>query len=336
MSDDQMDQLKRKLAAEPGNVQTQVALIQARARVEGSSAYVELLEDRLTWNHCPSALQDIAIIEVGKRLGTEYEWLETQVYGCAGIFHRIASFTHKNTGLIMHLLPGGHSVIGDRTGRHSASLPVHHDVSSCFLIGRSPVIQEDWDKVTEPNEARDFWSPVAPVDSVSIREIDAWLESAGGGLRLPSELEWEYACRAGSISKYFWGEEFDSTYCWCGGSEDNLDSPLRVTEHLSQSKWNAFGLIDMSGNIAEWCEDPWTQNYESDLTWAGDPINEESDRVTRGGGWLDQPFVCESAFRAYAVPTQQSSEVGFRVVRSIDLSKNPYADKGRVSKDSEC
>jgi len=128
--------------------------------------------------------------------------------------------------------------------------------------------------------------------------------------RLPSEAEWEYACRAGSNTAFYWGNVMDWDCCWCDGNSGGLMHPV------GEKQPNAWGLFDMSGNAWEWCQDCWHEDYQ------GAPSNGaawESPwspyQVFRGGSWFNEPLYSRSAYR-YAYEPSARYYIGFRLARS--------------------
>jgi formylglycine-generating enzyme required for sulfatase activity len=128
--------------------------------------------------------------------------------------------------------------------------------------------------------------------------------------RLPTEAEWEYACRAGTTTAYYWGSIFDESFAW---TNDNSDEK---THEIATRKPNPWGLHDMSGNVAEWCLD-WKGNYAPGET--ADPRGASGGefRVIRGGSWAPYPLPVRSAARYGATPISMIDFVGFRVVRQV-------------------
>ncbi|MBQ2790320.1 MAG: SUMF1/EgtB/PvdO family nonheme iron enzyme [Thermoguttaceae bacterium] len=174
-----------------------------------------------------------------------------------------------------------------------------------------------------------------PVDRVSwndCQEFIAKLNALGvapDGLqfRLPTEAEWEYACRAGTSTAYFWGDSLNGDNANCDGNypcgTSTKGQYLKRTTQVGSYAPNAWGLYDMHGNVLEWCEDL-KIDYEN-IKSAQDPINvtQDSDRVLRGGSWYHGARYCRSAYRSSNVPTGWNFDYGFRLVlgRSSSSSK---------------
>jgi len=143
---------------------------------------------------------------------------------------------------------------------------------------------------------------------------------SGGGFRLPTEAEWEYACRAGTASALNNGKELTSTT----GQGRNLDGVAwynangdSKTHPVGQKQANAWGLYDMHGNVWEWCSD-WHGEYDTLKTT--DPAGPEqgTTRVVRGGCWVNASKVCRSATRGDTEPMSWNFHFGMRVVRELD------------------
>jgi len=239
------------------------------------------------------------------------------------------------------LIPAGKFLMGGETG-YSDSRQVHSvRLSEPFYIGIYQVTQEVWRAVMEDNTSR-FKGDHLPVENVSWYDCQKFIKKLNRmertyRYRLPSEAEWEYACRAGSTGRYCFGEDESllEQYAWyCLNSGDR---PPRKGGYLGYDKddwaknmWggtthvvgtkrpNRWGLHDMHGNVWEWCEDSWHPDYEgapSDgraWTRGGD-----SRRVLRGGSWDDLAYHCASAYRFRLEPGFRPLNLGFRLVRSI-------------------
>ncbi len=183
-----------------------------------------------------------------------------------------------------------------------------------FKMGKFEVTQRQWVTVMGDNPSR-FKGDDNPVESVSwhdcrkfIEKLNALPEAKASGLmfRLPTEAEWEYACRAGGTGDYCRladGSEITEDtlgkVAWCAENSGGTTHPV------GQKKPNAFGLYDMHGNVREWCEDLWRR--------AGD-----SNRVRRGGGWYDRSRSCSAGYRHYSYPFNRYYSLGFRLAASQD------------------
>lgn len=147
------------------------------------------------------------------------------------------------------------------------------------------------------------------------------------GYRLPTEAEWEYACRAGTASRYSFGDYWRDMAAY-GLAEEFLHrsdpSKSMGASAVGQLRPNPWGLHDMHGNVAEWCEDWWSEDYYvvSPATDPGGP-GEGSLRVVRGGGWRTPASLCRSACRSKATPWLRADDLGFRIVRPVDPPQPP-------------
>lgn len=139
-----------------------------------------------------------------------------------------------------------------------------------------------------------------------------WLsEREGKTFRLPTEAEWEYACRAGSYTKYCFGDDVSELgdYAWY------KENSLKVTHDVGTKKANAWGLYDMHGNIWEWCSDRYAENYETvPKDGSAHMVRSEKGMVLRGGAWSAKPENLRSAVRINLGANSRNYFVGFRVV----------------------
>ena len=148
-------------------------------------------------------------------------------------------------------------------------------------------------------------------------EYVAWLSSqTGAEYRLPSEAEWEYAARAGSATKYSWGNEIGGNRANCGG--DNCGDQWAYTAPVGSFAPNAFGLHDMHGNVIEWVEDCLNASY------AGAPVDGSAwlsgncaVRVLRGGSWSGYPRSLRAAIRYWLISGYRDGLIGFRAARTL-------------------
>ena len=163
-----------------------------------------------------------------------------------------------------------------------------------FAIGKYPITQAQYEAVMGINPSRFKNNPQNPVEKVSWDDAQAFCQKlsqiTGKTYRLPTEAEWEYACRAGTTTNYYFGDNYHQLrdYAWY------CDNSQKTTHPVGQKKPNAWGLYDMSGNVWEWCEDV---------------------SCLRGGSWWDTPYDCRSAIRTFFFRHDFcGNNGGFRVV----------------------
>ncbi|MBE9072417.1 SUMF1/EgtB/PvdO family nonheme iron enzyme [Microcystis sp. LEGE 08355] len=209
----------------------------------------------------------------------------------------------KGITLEMVNLPAGQFLMGspdsDRDARDWEKPPHQVKVNS-FAIGKYPVTQAQYQAVMGTNPSLFKNNPQNPVESVSWNNAQAFCQKlsqiTGKTYRLPTEAEWEYACRAGTTTRYYFGDDANQLgdYAWYNGNSQGTTHPV------GQKKPNAWGLHDMSGNVWEWCEDDWHDNYigapKDGSAWL---TNDNDYQIVRGGSWFDLPVFCRSAFRSF-------------------------------------
>ncbi len=208
----------------------------------------------------------------------------------------------------------------DSDFRRSNEWPRHQvTITKHFYIGRYEVTQGQWEAVMGANPSTfSGKGPDVPVENVSWNDCRRFIERLNnlglGVFRLPTEAEWEYACRAGTDTHFYWGDDPDdvavSDYAWY--SENSVNSPHEVGLKTP----NAWGLYDMSGNVYEWCRD-WFGAYAKEAEKQTDPTGPEygTSRVNRGGCWNLGAWNCRSAHRVGYQPHFKYSFLGFRIVR---------------------
>jgi formylglycine-generating enzyme required for sulfatase activity len=197
-------------------------------------------------------------------------------------------------------------------------VPAHPvEISKPFLMSRCEITQEQFFKIMDSNPSffKNEVSARAPVDRVTWDEAVQFCqklsERTKQTFRLPTEAEWEYACRAGTRSRFYFGNEDRdlSTAAWNNANSTNSTHPV------GQLAPNAWGLCDMHGNVMEWCQDWYSGQYyaSSPLVNPPGPASGET-RVLRGGAWLSEVNGCRDSSRFFSAPDARSYVVGFRIV----------------------
>jgi formylglycine-generating enzyme required for sulfatase activity len=154
------------------------------------------------------------------------------------------------------------------------------------------------------------------------------IAKTGRDYRLPSEAEWEYACRAGTTTPYYFGETITTDLANYNGNHTYGNEPKgkyqRETTDVGIFRPNAFGLYDMHGNVWEWCADYWHDNYDGAPTDGSAWISggDSNSRLLRGGRWSSYPGYCRSAIRSSNSPDGRSFYIGFRIVVSLPRAKH--------------
>jgi formylglycine-generating enzyme required for sulfatase activity len=285
---------------------------------------------------------------------------------------RRATYYLENLGdnitLEMVAIPGGKFMMGSPEEEgYDEERPQHQVTVQPFFIGKYPITQAQWRVVAalpqvnrelnpDPSGFKGDDYPVECVSWYDVVEFCARLsKKTGKDYRLPSEAEWEYACRAGTTTPFHFGETLTDKLANYDASETFADEPKgeyrEKTTSVGTFSPNAFGLYDMHGNVWEWCEDSWHENYQeaptdgsawndenehpkkqankkgkenaeldSALDSAKSQNEEENDndyRLLRGGSWFLYPGNCRSAYRFRDLPGIDYVNFGFRVVCAV-------------------
>lgn len=224
----------------------------------------------------------------------------------------------NSAGIELMPIPGGSFVMGGDPADHKDDeLPPHPVRVAPFYLGRYEVTQAQWQAVMGYNPSS-YKHPERPVDQVTWLEAQSFISKLnrmeGTSLyRLPSEAEWEYAARAGTTSRWSFGDDPAALprYAWFGQQGDIGTQP--VGGRLP----NPWGLFDMYGNVWEWVQDCWHDDYQSApheaVVWAGGDC---SRRMLRGGAWNSPANYARSAVRGSYSPQLNDPENGFRIARS--------------------
>ncbi|MBN2329792.1 MAG: SUMF1/EgtB/PvdO family nonheme iron enzyme [Candidatus Omnitrophica bacterium] len=256
---------------------------------------------------------------------------------------------------------GSHGTEKDREENEG---PQHEvTITKPFYMGIHEVTQRQWAAImsTYPSEStrkdssqKGLWrqkyyypsssvsknDPDCPVESVfwnDCQEFIKQLNSLGKGtFRLPTEAEWEYACRAGTTTRFYWGVDLDykdiSQYAWHTIKKPSGREIVEKPHPVGQKKANPWGLYDMSGNVWEWCLDLYAPYTEAPQM---DPLVTQSDdlrRVIRGGSWRRYAMRCRSAQRNASLPNHSTDFIGLRLIKEIEIEEKEIIP---VPKDSD-
>jgi formylglycine-generating enzyme required for sulfatase activity len=263
--------------------------------------------------------------------------------------HTARFFTEKlGEGIIldMMLIPGGTFQMGspaDEIDHLSDESPQHWVTVPTFCMGKYPITQEQWRVVAnlpavnqelqpDPSNFKGAFCPVEQVSWFDAQEFCARLNVvAKRDYRLPSEAEWEYACRAGTTTPFHFGKTITTDLANYDGTDDPDGKwsgsygrgPKGIyrkeTTPVDTFSPNVFGLYDMHGNVWEWCLDHYHSDYEGapidGSAWIDPNAERNAPRGLRGGSWSFDPRFCRSACRGNFVnPDDLNSRIGFRVV----------------------
>ncbi|MEO5357523.1 MAG: formylglycine-generating enzyme family protein [Nitrospirae bacterium YQR-1] len=233
-----------------------------------------------------------------------------------------ADYTCPITGMEFVFVKGGCYQMGDMFGEGDKDeKPLHEVCLDSFYIGKYPVTQGQWTKVTGSNASASLSGDEYPVECVSWYEAMEFINklntTAGVRYRLTTEAEWEYACRGGG-KKEKWAGISDITelgeYAWYDGNSGMIPHPV------GRKKPNSLGLYDMSGNVWEWVEDVYDEAAYKKHSLSN-PVNtgSEGNRVMRGGSWRTPQQFLRCSYRSHNSPDFRDFHIGFRLVYENNL-----------------
>ncbi|MEQ9358029.1 SAV_2336 N-terminal domain-related protein [Coleofasciculus chthonoplastes] len=266
----------------------------------------------------------------------ENQWVVQRQQGSNNQFIEVLG---ENLILEMVAIPDGTFLMGSPQQELKSSnneRPQHEVVVSSFFMGKYPITQAQWrfvaslpkvNRILNPNPSH-FKGDNRPVERVSwynaVEFCQRLSQYTHRSYRLPTEAEWEYACRAGTTTPFHFGEtittelaNYHATEIYGNGVKGEDRRETTPVDHFGIA--NAFGLCDMHGNVWEWCLDHWHGSYEGapndGSAWLTD--DESVRRVRRGGSWLNVPRNCRCASRHLIFPGNDNNHIGFRVVCEI-------------------
>jgi formylglycine-generating enzyme required for sulfatase activity len=230
---------------------------------------------------------------------------------CVRVGAEDKSFISPTIRAYFILIPAGKFITGDI---------IQHEIilSKPFYMQTTEVTQGQWQKVMGNNPSMfKGCGDNCPVENISWGDIQEFIRRLNqtereNKYRLPTEAEWEFACRAGSTMIYSFGNNEDELgdYAWYEQNSGRQPHPV------AQKKPNAWGLYDMHGNVSEWCQD-WHDDYPSGTVTDPKGPSFGQHRVMRGGSWLSSASILQNAFRSGDYPVVRSNDIGFRLVRNF-------------------
>jgi len=269
------------------------------------------------------------------RRTSQTEWVIQRRKGQAnGFIEPLLEVEGEALPLEMVLVPGGTFMMGspdDEAERRTNEGPQHEVRVPSFFMGRYPITQAQWRFVANlPQVERElnpdpscFKGDNRPVEKVSwydavefCQRLEVYTKRP---YRLPSEAEWEYACRAGTDTPFSFGETITVELANYRGTSTYNDGPkgehreeTTPVDHFEVA--NAFGLCDMHGNVYEWCADDYHGTYKGAPNDGSAWLSSDKRKMIRGGSWNVNPRYCRSAYRSYGPPVNADTYLGFRVV----------------------
>ncbi len=274
-----------------------------------------VLEDLGRWDNVTVEVQSRIAASISNSL-PEFEYVRLEHCLCAGVARNVAIYKHLMTGMEFVLAPCGTFEMGSGVAEsgHVDSETQHRvTLTTPFLISRTPVTRSVWAQVVDGK------STIADGD---LPECGVTLQSAQlfcsrAGLELPTEAEWEWACRAGTLSPWYFGSDANEAaqFAWFADNSGGAVHPVGMLNA------NAFGLYDMVGNVYQWCSDGY-EIYDTSL--AVDPVGSMGSmyRVVRGGCAVTPVLLLRSACRGYDPPGMVDPFQGLRVVRRLRLPRS--------------
>jgi formylglycine-generating enzyme required for sulfatase activity len=235
------------------------------------------------------------------------------------------TFNVNGVGFKMVNIPAGSFEMGSPASepeRDSTEGPQHRVSLQAFQMGQTTVTQGLWQAVMGNNPSKfSNCGADCPVEQVSWNDAQGFIQKlnqlTGQSFRLPSEAEWEYAARAGSQTTYPWGNEIGQNNANCNGCGSRWDA--KQTAPVGQFAANAFGLYDMHGNVWQWVQDIYHDNYSGapadGSAWTSG--RNQARGVNRGGSWGSSPRILRSAGRDWFTPGNRDGDIGFRLARTI-------------------
>ena len=330
------ERLAREQEQAERQARDQQAQAQVRAKAEAERLANEQAQQRKEPELQPLSVSTAVVVQEARQgwrglLGPKWRIVKRPLQ-VQGYRERLA----EGVELTMVQIPAGCFLMGspfEEPQRHDNEGPLHQVQLQGFFMGQTPITQAQWQVVagwqklqrdlhSDPARFRGLHRPVECVLWEDAIEFCQRLSQRFGRIyTLPSEAQWEYACRAGTTTPFHFGATLTPDLANYDGNYTYGDGPKGVFRHETTAvagfPANPWGLSDMHGNVWEWCLDQWHDNYQGapadGSAWLDSDVNKDNKRLLRGGSWFNHPANCRSACRYYFRPVNRPFNLGFRV-----------------------
>jgi formylglycine-generating enzyme required for sulfatase activity len=230
-------------------------------------------------------------------------------------------------------IPDGSFMMGsppNEEGSQANEQPQHRVDLKAFYLGQTEVTQAQYQVVMgkNPSEFKGLELPVEQISWLDAKEFCQKISQKTGKIYdLPSESQWEYACRARTTSAFAFGDSIITDAANYNGSSIHNNAPKgdyrKETTNVNTFPPNSFGLFDIHGNVWEWCEDSWHENYQgapvNGKAWEDKDVKPNDKRILRGGDWFKSPYNCRAAGRFKWLLSVRNNGFGFRIMCPQDF-----------------
>jgi formylglycine-generating enzyme required for sulfatase activity len=330
------ERLAREQEQAERQARDQWAQAQVRAKAEAERLAKEQAQKRKEPELQPLSVSTAVVVQEARLglsglLGPKWR-IEQRSLQVQGYRERLA----EGVELTMVQIPAGSFLMGspsEEPERYDSEGPQHQVQLQGFLMGQTPITQAQWQVVAgwqklqrelslDPATFKGLHRPVESVLWEDAIEFCQRLSQRFGRIyTLPSEAQWEYACRAGTTTPFHFGPTLTPDLANYDGIRTYVEGPKGVyrqeTTEVASFPANPWGLYDMHGNVWEWCFDQWHNNYQGapadGSAWLDPGVNKDNQRLLRGGSWYSRHRYCRSAFRLNDHPELRGSPIGFRV-----------------------
>ena len=291
---------------------------QPAANVRGSSGWITLHPLRTWWRN--RSLVDVH----GWRVSVITKLPDSSVAMSPPMLEAIAALKlpwkvrDPDSGIVFLLCPPGKCTIGsssDEEGHKDDETLIACNIKHPFYLAETTTTQEQWERITGANPSVHV-GPKLPVENVSVNDCIAFTRACGPGFRFPHEVEWEYACRAGSDTPFSHANFLDADIVNYNGRYPYRDGPpgpdRRQTVDAGSMPANAWGFHEMHGNVWEWCVAAATR-----VSLASADGDANVPAVMRGGSWANHAHNCRSASRITRASDYSRKTAGFRMARGL-------------------